>query len=238
VVKDIETRLHKLPLPPGYRIKQGGESEDQTEVFTRILVSLGAAVLLMYLILVIQFSSFLDPVPIMASLPLSLIGVMLALLLTHSTLNIMSMIGVILLMGIVAKNAILLIDFAKHTASTGHTRKEALIEAGGVRLRPILMTSLAVIAGMMPIAIGFGEGADSRAPLGRAVIGGVITSTLLTLLVIPTFYDMLADAREHLLRRLRGPRSGALPAKSAQPGFESAEPREPLRAESSSDSAA
>jgi hydrophobic/amphiphilic exporter-1 (mainly G- bacteria), HAE1 family len=204
VVQDIERRMAEIPLPAGYRVRQGGETEDQQEVFTRIIVALGAAVLLMYLILVIQFGSFLDPIPIMVSLPLSLIGVMLALLVTNSTLNLMSMIGVILLMGIVAKNAILLVDFAKLTAQGGMSRRDALVEAGGVRLRPILMTSLAVIAGMMPIAIGFGEGADSRAPLGRAVIGGVITSTLLTLLVIPTFYDMVASLRDRFLTRLHG----------------------------------
>jgi hydrophobic/amphiphilic exporter-1 (mainly G- bacteria), HAE1 family len=223
VVDDIDARVEKLALPPGYKVRQGGDTEDQDEVFTRIMVSLGAAVLLMYLILVIQFASFLDPIPIMASLPLSLIGVMLALLITNSTLNLMSMIGVILLMGIVAKNAILLVDFAKLTAAAGgRTRREALIEAGGVRLRPILMTSLAVIAGMMPIAIGFGEGADSRAPLGRAVIGGVITSTLLTLLVIPTFYDMLADGRERMLALLRSrSRPGAATATPAEASTES-----------------
>jgi len=159
--------------------------------------------MLMYLILVIQFGSFTDPIPIMASLPLSLIGVMGALLVTSSTLNLMSMIGVILLMGIVAKNAILLIDFAKWTEERGVDRKRAIAEAGGVRLRPIVMTSLAIVAGMLPVAIGAGEGGDFRAPLGRAVIGGVITATVLTLLVIPTFYDMLAELRERILQRAR-----------------------------------
>ena len=158
----------------------------------------------MYLVLVIQFGSFLDPLAIMISLPLSLIGVMLALLVTGSTLNLMSLIGVILLMGIVAKNAILLIDFAKWAEESGKPRREALIEAGRVRLRPILMTTFALIAGMVPVAIGAGEGADFRAPLGRAVIGGVITSTLLTLLVIPTFYEILTDWRDWLATRLLG----------------------------------
>jgi HAE1 family hydrophobic/amphiphilic exporter-1 len=165
----------------------------------------------MYLILVVQFGSFLDPIPIMASLPLSLIGVMLALLITGSTINLMSMIGVVLLMGIVAKNAILLIDFAKHAQRQGMDRKQAIAEAGAVRLRPILMTSFAIIAGMLPVAIGGGEGAEWRAPLGRAVIGGVITSTMLTLLVIPTFYDILAGMRTWFGRRLRRPRHHAAP---------------------------
>jgi HAE1 family hydrophobic/amphiphilic exporter-1 len=203
VIGPLGERLKTIALPPGYRVSQGGETEDQAEVFGRMLVSLGVAIMLMYLILVVQFGSFLDPIPIMASLPLSLIGVMLALLITDSTINLMSMIGVILLMGIVAKNAILLIDFAKNAQRQGMDRKQAIAEAGVVRLRPILMTSFAIIAGMLPIAIGGGEGAEWRAPLGRAVIGGVITGTVLTLLVIPTFYDILAGMREWFGRRLR-----------------------------------
>jgi hydrophobe/amphiphile efflux-1 (HAE1) family protein len=204
VVPGIQRQLAVLPLPPGYVISQGGEVEDQTEVFGRIILALAVALMLMYLILVVQFGSFLDPVSIMASLPLSLIGVMLGLWVTGSTLNLMSMIGVILLMGIVAKNAILLIDFAKWAEKRGQDRRQAILEAGGTRLRPIMMTSLAIIAGMLPIALGTGEGADFRAPLGRAVIGGVITATLLTLLVIPTLYELMANWRDALLHRLRG----------------------------------
>ncbi|HEX2166773.1 MAG TPA: efflux RND transporter permease subunit [Longimicrobiales bacterium] len=196
VMADIDARLAAIDLPPGYRLTKGGESEDQAEVFGHIFTALGIAVLLMYLILVLQFGSFLDPIAIMMSLPLSLIGVVLMLLLTGDTLNIMSLIGVILLMGIVAKNAILLIDFAKWGIEKGMTRREALVEAGRIRLRPILMTTFALIAGMTPIALGLGEGGDWRAPLGRAVIGGVITSTFLTLLVIPTAYEILDEWRE------------------------------------------
>jgi len=168
-------------------------------VFGRIFVSLAVAIMLMYMILVVQLGSFVEPLAILASLPLSLIGVMLALLVTGSTLNLMSMIGMILLAGIVAKNAILLIDFAKAAQRGGLDRKAAIVKAGGTRLRPILMTSVAIVAGMLPIAIGHGEGGDFRAPLGRAVIGGVITSTLLTLLVIPTIYDALSAARDRVM---------------------------------------
>src|SRR5690606_6307963 len=134
-----------------------------------------------------------------ASLPLSLIGVVLALTLVGGTLNLMSMIGVLLLMGLVVKNAILLIDFAKWAEEDGMERHAALVEAGAVRLRPILMTTIATIAAMIPVALGSGEGADFRAPLGQAVIGGMLTSTLLTLLVIPTFYDVLIGLRERAL---------------------------------------
>jgi HAE1 family hydrophobic/amphiphilic exporter-1 len=203
VVGAIDQKLQSIQLPAGYSISQGGQTQEQQEVFTRIFIALGVAVLLMYLVLVVQFGSFLDPFAIMLSLPLSLIGVVGALMLTGDTLNIMSMIGVILLMGIVAKNAILLIDFAKWSEEKGMPRKEAIVEAGRARLRPILMTTFALIAGMVPVALGSGEGADFRAPLGRAIIGGVITSTLLTLLVIPTFYDILSGMRDRT-RRLLG----------------------------------
>jgi HAE1 family hydrophobic/amphiphilic exporter-1 len=225
VIREFERKLAAVPLPPGYEISQGGQTKDQQEVFTRILVALGVALMLMYLVLVVQFGSFLDPLAILLSLPLSLIGVMLALWLTGSTLNIMSMIGVILLMGIVAKNAILLIDFAKAAEAQGVPRKAAIVEAGRVRLRPILMTTFALIAGMIPVAIGSGEGADFRAPLGRAVIGGVITSTVLTLLVIPTVYDILSEWRDRAVGLLTGTaktrQAAARPerARGAEPGL-------------------
>lgn len=218
VIRDIEAKLADIPLPPGYEITQGGETEAQREVFGRILTALVTAVLLMYLVLVVQFGSFLDPFAIMLSLPLSLIGVVLGLLATGDTLNLMSLIGVILLFGIVAKNAILLIDFAKWSHEKGMPLREALIEAGRVRLRPILMTTFALVAGMIPVALGVGEGADFRAPLGRAVIGGVITSTLLTLLVVPTVYEILAESRAKVFaffRRRLGASAPAVHARSA-----------------------
>jgi HAE1 family hydrophobic/amphiphilic exporter-1 len=213
VIGDITTALaEKVPMPSGYTLRQGGETEDQQEVFGRIVVSLLVAVMLMYFVLVVQFGSFLDPLSILLSLPLSLIGVMLGLLVTGSTLNLMSMIGVIMLMGIVAKNAILLIDFAKWSEEAGMARREAIIEAGRVRLRPILMTTFALVAGMVPVALGRGEGADFRSPLGIAVIGGVITSTLLTLLVIPTVYEILSEWRDWVASKFsRRPAAAAPP---------------------------
>jgi HAE1 family hydrophobic/amphiphilic exporter-1 len=203
VTADIQSRLDKMRLPAGVRYTIGGDAESQAEVFGQIFSALGLAVLLMYLILVVQFGSFIDPVAILMSLPLSLIGVMFALAVTKMTINIMSLIGVILLMGIVAKNAILLIDFAKWAREErGVPLREALIEAGAIRLRPILMTTFALIAGMIPVALGSGEGAQFRAPLGVAVIGGVITSTFLTLLVIPTGYEILDEWRHAFMRRM------------------------------------
>src|SRR5260221_35237 len=202
ITNDVVARMSKITLPPGVRFSLGGDAQSQNEVFGQIFFALGVAVMLMYLILVAQFGSFLDPLAILMSLPLSLIGVLLALALTGYTINIMSLIGVILLMGIVAKNAILLIDFAKWAREKeGKPLREALIEAGAIRLRPILMTTFALIAGMIPVALGRGEGAQFRAPLGVAIIGGVITSTLLTLLVIPTFYEVMDEARHWLAGR-------------------------------------
>ncbi len=219
IMGDLMGKMSGVQLPPGVTMSPGGEAEDQAEVFGSIFAALGLAAMLMYLVLVIQFGSFLDPIAIMMSLPLSLIGVVLALIVTGDTLNIMSLLGVILLMGIIAKNAILLIDFAKWArAERGIGIREALIEAGRIRLRPIVMTTVAIIAGMIPVALGLGEGGDFRAPLGRAVIGGVITSTVLTLLVIPTIYEILDGWRSglgNLIRRRRKRRPP--PAPTADP---------------------
>jgi HAE1 family hydrophobic/amphiphilic exporter-1 len=202
VAADVQAQLKKVVLPPGVHLSLGGDAQSQQEVFGQIFFALGVAVMLMYLILVVQFGSFLDPLAILMSLPLSLIGVLLALAITGNTVNLMSLIGVILLMGIVAKNAILLIDFAKWAREKdGMPLREALIEAGAIRLRPILMTTFALIAGMIPVALGSGEGAQFRAPLGVAIIGGVLTSTLLTLLVIPTFYEVMDELRHKVASR-------------------------------------
>jgi HAE1 family hydrophobic/amphiphilic exporter-1 len=201
VTTDAMRRIEALATPPGVRVSTGGEAQQQAEVFVQIFSALGLALLFMYLILVVQFGSFLDPLAIMFSLPLSLIGVMLSLAITRNTINLMSLIGVILLAGIVAKNAILLIDFAKWAREKqGMPLREALIEAGAIRLRPILMTTFALVAGMLPVALGRGEGSQFRSPLGIAVIGGVITSTLLTLVAIPTFYQIIDGWRSRTAR--------------------------------------
>ena len=191
-----------INFPEGYGLELDGASKDQKEVFAEMGIALISGIGLMYFILVMQFSSFTAPLAVMFSLPLSLIGVVLALLLTGGTLNLMSLIGVIMLMGLVAKNAILLLDAARNLEAEGVDREEALMTAGRKRLRPIIMTTFALIAGMMPVAIGVGEGSEFYRPMATAIIGGTITSTLLTLLVIPCFYDSIELSREAWGRRL------------------------------------
>jgi HAE1 family hydrophobic/amphiphilic exporter-1 len=201
VTSDAMEIARKIDFPEGYGLELGGASRDQKEVFSEMAIALVMGIALMYLILVIQFGSFTAPLAVMLSLPLSLIGVVVALLLTRGTLNLMSFIGVIMLMGLVAKNAILLLDCARKEEAQGTEREEALMHAGRVRLRPILMTTFALIAGMMPVAIGLGEGAEFYRPMAIAIIGGTITSTLLTLLVVPTFYDSIEIARDRAIAK-------------------------------------
>ncbi|MCU6435741.1 efflux RND transporter permease subunit [Undibacterium sp. Jales W-56] len=191
VGKEVQNLVKTIELPAGYRFDVGGQTKEMQDSFNAALAALGIAVIFIYLILASQFGSFLQPLAIMTSLPFSLIGVLLALLITGSTLNIFSIIGFIMLMGLVTKNAILLVDFINQSQRQGMSQHDAILAAGQVRLRPIMMTTLAMIFGMLPMAIGFSEGAESQAPMGRAVIGGIITSTLLTLLVVPIAYTYL-----------------------------------------------
>ncbi len=199
VVNDIKRRLPELELPAGYSAGFTGEYEEMSESFGYVGQSLMLAVVLIYAILASQFRSFLQPLAIMLSLPLSLIGVAGMLWAAKDTLNIMSMIGLILLMGLVTKNAILVVDFANVQRREGMPRREAVIAAARVRLRPILMTTLAMIFGMLPLAFEWGSGAEFRAPMARAVIGGLITSTLLTLIVVPVVYTYLDDLGERVV---------------------------------------
>lgn len=193
-INAIKEKVKAINLPTGYAVSWSGEAEDMAETFQYIFEALFLAVILIYLILAAQFESFVAPVSIMMSLPLSLVGVILTLYFTGDTLNIMSLIGLIMLMGLVTKNAILLVDYAKVLQNDGLDRKSALIKAGRTRLRPIIMTTAAMIFGMLPLALALGPGAEMRAPMARAVIGGLVTSTLLTLIMVPVVYAMLDDA--------------------------------------------
>ena len=203
-VTDDAMKLAKtFDFPPGYGLSLGGAGQDQKELFTVMLIALISGIGVMYLSLVMQFGSFTAPLAVMLSLPLSLIGVVLALLVTGSTINLMSFIGIIMLMGLVAKNAILLLDAARKREAEGFDREESLMHAGRMRLRPILMTTFALIAGMTPVAIGLGEGGEFYRPLAVAIIGGTITSTLLTLLVVPTFYDSIEISHDHMVAKFQ-----------------------------------
>ncbi|MCX8004455.1 MAG: efflux RND transporter permease subunit, partial [Burkholderiaceae bacterium] len=217
VSRDIQNTLAAIDWKPGYRFVMGGSTKDMAESFGYAASALLLAVIFIYMILASQFRSFLQPLAIMSSLPLTLIGVFLALLIARSTLNIFSIIGFIMLMGLVTKNAILLVDFAQQARRgfEGHPplpRREALLLAARVRLRPILMTTLAMVFGMVPLALGLTEGSEQRAPMGQAVIGGILTSSLLTLVVVPVIYTYLDDLAQWTRRRLRGAPAVAAPA--------------------------
>ena len=210
VNSDVQKIIKDTVLPPGYRFDVGGQAKDMQESFQALLAAVGLAVVFIYLILASQFASFTQPIAIMASLPFTLIGVFLALLLTGTTLNLFSMIGFVMLMGLVTKNGILLVDFANRARRAGASLHDSVLQAGQVRLRPIMMTTAAMIGGMMPLALGLGEGGETQAPMGRAIIGGVITSTLLTLVVVPVLYTYLD--RMHEWRKARKARKAAAAA--------------------------
>ena len=197
---DVQKAMKTIAMPEGVRFDVGGEAERMAETMSGFVAAIAIAIIFIYLVLASQFGSFLQPVAIMVSLPLSMIGVLLALLITGSTLNIFSVIGIVMLMGLVTKNAILLVDFTNHGQREGKAQYAAILDAGQVRLRPILMTTLAMIFGMLPMAIGLGDGGEQQAPMGRAVIGGVITSTLLTLVVVPVAYTYLDNLGKRAAR--------------------------------------
>ena len=193
VLGDVQARTGQLQLQPGYSVRVTGQGEMQAESFGNILLSLALAVVFVYIVLAAQFESFSYPFAIMLALPMSLIGAVFALLVCGSALSVISMIGIIMLMGLVTKNGILLVDYANVLRDRGMARTEALVLAGSTRLRPILMTTFAMIFGMLPVALGLGEGSEFRSPMGQAVIGGLITSTLLTLFIVPVVYSIIDD---------------------------------------------
>ncbi|HVZ46636.1 MAG TPA: efflux RND transporter permease subunit [Ramlibacter sp.] len=219
ISSDIRAQLEQVHFPPGYRYSFSGSTKNMAESFGYAVSALAMAVIFIYMILASQFKSFLQPLALMTSLPLTLIGVVLALMLFGSTLSMFSIIGIVMLMGLVTKNAILLVDFANRaregavgpdgTREPGMERSQALLHAARVRLRPILMTTLAMIFGMVPLAFALTEGSEQRAPMGQAVIGGVITSSLLTLVVVPVVYCYLDDFAQWLRRKPKTASGGA-----------------------------
>lgn len=201
--QDIDKMQKAFKLPAGYIFDTQGANADMAESAGYALTAITLSIVFIYIVLGSQFNSFIHPAAIMASLPLSLIGVFLALFLFQSTLNLFSIIGIIMLMGLVTKNAILLIDFIKKAMDQGVSRYDAILQAGKTRLRPILMTTSAMVMGMVPLALGLGEGGEQSAPMAHAVIGGVITSTLLTLVVVPVIFTYLDDLKNFMLRQTR-----------------------------------
>ncbi|WP_296528554.1 efflux RND transporter permease subunit [Acinetobacter oleivorans] len=201
--QDIDKMQKAFKLPAGYTFDTQGANADMAESAGYALTAITLSIVFIYIVLGSQFNSFIHPAAIMTSLPLSLIGVFLALFLFKSTLNLFSIIGIIMLMGLVTKNAILLIDFIKKAMDQGTSRYDAILQAGKTRLRPILMTTSAMVMGMVPLALGLGEGGEQSAPMAHAVIGGVITSTLLTLVVVPVIFTYLDDLKNFMLSQTR-----------------------------------
>ncbi|GLC28361.1 efflux RND transporter permease subunit [Roseisolibacter agri] len=208
--------IDSVGLPPGYRTVFRGDVQNLEETKGYVLEAIVLAVVFIYLILASLFGSFVQPLAIMLALPLSFIGVAVALLATGGSLNVYTMIGIIMLMGLVTKNGILLVDFANQQRAAGMARVDALLTAARTRLRPIIMTTAAMIFGMVPLAMALGEGAEQRAPMGRAVIGGLITSTLLTLFVVPVVYTLLDDLAAWLKARF-GSRPTPAPTPATAP---------------------
>lgn len=203
IAGDLNKKLADFPLPPGYKIEYRGDIEIMGDMFKNMILALIIGVIFIYIVLGSQFNSFLHPFTIMLALPLAVVGALLALFLTDQRINMMAMVGLILLMGLVTKNSILLIDYTITLRKRGMKREEALLQAGPVRLRPILMTSAAMIMGMLPAALGIGEGAEWRQGMGITVIGGLVTSTLLTLIVVPVTYIVVDNFGEFLKRNIK-----------------------------------
>ena len=202
IARDIETRLQALPLPPGFNFQLTGQIQQQREAFSSLKFTSLLAIILVYMVMASQFRSLLDPFIIMFSVPLGMIGVIWALFLTRTTLNVTSFMGIIMMVGIVVSNGVLLVEYMNELRRHGLGLREAVIQGGRTRLRPILMTSLTTLVGLVPMALGIGTGSEANAPLARAVIGGLAVSTLLTLLLIPTLYVML---EERFPRRMEEP---------------------------------
>ncbi|HVI83916.1 MAG TPA: efflux RND transporter permease subunit, partial [bacterium] len=207
IALDLEDKLRALSLPPGFTFQLAGQIQQQREAFSSLKFTSLLAIILVYMVMASQFRSLLDPFIIMFSVPLGMIGVIWSLFLTRTTLNVTSFMGIIMMVGIVVSNGVLLVEYMNELRRHGLGVREAVIQGGRTRLRPILMTSLCTVVGLIPMALGIGTGSEANAPLARAVIGGLVVSTVLTLLLIPTLYLML---EERFPRRLEGVEGSAV----------------------------
>lgn len=213
VMDDVQARVNRLALPPGYFIEYGGQNAEMVAAFGGLLQALALSVVLVYLVMAAQFESFVHPFTIMLAVPLAFVGAITAMVVTGRNMDISGMLGVIMLVGIVVNNAIVLVDYTNKLRGRGLGVREALLQAGPTRLRPVLMTTLTTVLGLAPMALGLIEGSDLQAPMATVVIGGLTFSTLLTLLVIPVGYSLVEDALHgDWLRRLR---RGSRPAQAA-----------------------
>lgn len=203
IVQDIELKFETYELPEGYSYSIGGENEEMIDAFTQLAQALGLAIILIYMVMAAQFESLIYPFIIMFTIPLAFSGGALGLFLTGRSLGVTALIGVIILSGIVVNNGIVLIDYINTLRKEGKDRKEAILQAGPIRLRPILMTTLTTVLGLIPITLGIGEGAELMAPLGSVVIGGLSLSTILTLVLVPVIYTLFDDLSESVKERLR-----------------------------------
>jgi hydrophobic/amphiphilic exporter-1 (mainly G- bacteria), HAE1 family len=201
VTADIKAKVDTLKLPVGYTIEFGGQNQEMVEAFSDLALALVLAILLVYMIIASQFESLLVPFIIMLTAPLSFAGGLLGLFFTNRTLNITSIIGFIMLSGIVVNNAIVLLDYIKTRRGFGETREEAILNAGPIRLRPILMTTLTTVLGLLPLALGIGEGAEIQASMATVVIVGLSLATLLTLIFIPVAYTLFDQGHDAFMRK-------------------------------------
>jgi len=196
VVAEISAGIDNLEIPPGYLIHFGGDAEFQEESFTEMLKALLLAIILAYIVLAAIMESFVNPFIIMMTLPLAFIGVILSLVISGKTINIISLMAIVMLVGIVVNNAILLLDYMQELRKKGRSLNEAILEAASIRLRPILMTNIATAMSMLPLALELGEGAEMRSPMAIVSIGALITSTIFTLYLIPILYNVFEDIKE------------------------------------------
>lgn len=230
LARDVRAATEAIPLPDGYRVVYAGQVQQQENAFATLLSTLALSLILIYMLMVALYESFLTPLAILFAVPVALVGAILALFFTQNTFNIFSLIGCIMLLGLVGKNAILLVDYTNTLRARGLARYEALLEAGYIRLRPILMTTATIVCAMIPLALKLEAGGESRAPMAVVIIGGVISSTLLSLVLVPVMYTLLEDAKNAILR-LRAPRPVREPRPEAQPvGAHGRVPATPLQA--------
>jgi HAE1 family hydrophobic/amphiphilic exporter-1 len=201
VLREVREKTSALDLPVGYTVEIGGQGSQLDRAFAALSQALALSIVLMYMPMAALYESFLFPFAVMICLPVALVGAFLGLLALGDTINIFSMIGMIMLVGLVAKNAILLVDYINTLRRRGMSRRDALLEAGPTRLRPILMTTMTLVCAMIPLALKMGDGAESRSPMAVVVLGGMITSTMLTLVLVPCAYTYLDDVQLFISRR-------------------------------------